>query len=776
MKKVFRQLRRNNFIKKTLRNKNVFLVPSLLFILLTILTCGSKEINYSAYVNPFIGTGERGNCYPGAQAPFGMISISPNTSFEDYDSFYARPGYKYDRDEIVGFSCTHYSGVGCHAMQDVTFMPTIGLLSNSPVHDREAYKSKFSHRLEQAEPGFYQVRLLSTEIDFAVSTTTRAGIIDLDYPETKNAHVLFMPTNNANGIIDGEISIAPEKREVSGWLRTGGFCTRDPNKYPYNVYFSAIYNQDFQDYGVWQGEQKFVGEKAAMGDSLAGYISFDCTKNNNITMKIAVSYVSVENARKNLSEVKKQNLEKIKRQTQKQWNKHLSKIKVYDVPAEDKHTFYTALYHNMLQPSIFEDINGEYIGFDDEIHKIEPGRHKYANFSLWDTYRTTVQLQAMLFPKRTSDMVHSLLLDSEQAKGGGLPVWSLANTDNGTMNGYSGSPFIANAYAFGARDFDLQKAKTKMVETALKYHPIKDSRGWEGLEEYIKYGYIPHESYPEKSVSMTVEYSIADYAIAQICSVAGDMENYQKFTRRSKNIFNLYNSESNFLQPRSHMGNWIENFDPRSSMGFDEGNSYHYTWNIPHHIEQLIKKMDRGIPVEARLDEFMSKILTRGWHIEDPYFWLGNEPCFGVPFIYNYLEKPEKTRESVRRIANNFGADYEGLVGDDDVGAMSALYIFSTLGFYPYTPGKGECVVFGPRFSKIEMSVGDQTLKLLTQNNNSINNKIKTYKINHQVRDDFFLNMEDLRVKDPVINFVMENENGTDPVKAKSNNEGVKDE
>jgi len=414
----------------------------------------------------------------------------------------------------------------------------------------------------------------------------------------------------------------------------------------------------------------------------------------------------------------------------------------------------------MLQPSIFEDINGEYIGFDDKVHKIDTDRHKYANFSLWDTYRTTVQLQAMLFPKRTSDMVHSMLLDAEQAKGGGLPVWSMANTDNGCMNGYSGSPFIANAYAFGARDFDLQKAKDKMVETALEYHPIKDSRGWDGLDEYIEYGYIPHESFPDKSVSMTVEYSIADYAIAQICSAAGDMENYQKFLKRSENIFNLYNEETNFLQPRSRYGNWIKNFYPRNTMGFDEGNSHHYSWNIPHHTHRMIQKNNQQISTEKRLDRFMSKILTREWHIEDPYFWLGNEPCFGVPFIYNFLDKPEKTKAAIDRILKNFGDDFEGLVGDDDAGALSAYYIFSTLGFYPYTPGKGDLVAFGPQFSKVEMAIGNQSFKIrMNENPNPDNARNIVLKVNGKVRKNLVINIEDLNDNNPVIDFFIDNDN-----------------
>lgn len=726
----------------------------LLVLILNTLTCSRAIVDYAAHVNPFIGTGETGNCYPGAQAPFGMISLSPNTSFEDYDNWYARPGYKYDREEIVSFTTTHISGVGCHAMQDLPFMPSVGQLDRSPVKNREAYMSKFSHQHESARPGQYQVSLLSTGIEVDMCTSTRAGIVSLDYPQTRNAHVLFTPTHSANGVADSELNIDFKTREISGWVRTGGFCWRDPSLYPYVLYFTARFNRPFKSYGVWDASNKSIGKTVVSGDSTAAFLSFDCQGSSQVLMKIAISYVSVDNARLNLTEIKGWDHAKVKRRITKLWNEHLGKIHIDGSEQQEKTIFYTALYHNMLQPSIFEDMNGEYIGFDDQVHTVDEGHHHYANFSLWDTYRTTAQLQTLLFPDRASDMVMSLIRNSDQAQGGGLPIWTIANTDNGCMNGYSAAPFIANMLAFGATDIDLEAVKDKLVQTGRSYHRIKDSRGWEGLEEYKRLGYVPYESFPEECVSMTVEYSIDDFSIAEVCRLAGDSLNYSYFLKRSKNVFNLFNSNSRFLQPRHRDGNWVADFDSCSSAGFAEGNSNHYTWNIPHHIEELIERCGGSAIAEKRLDRLMSKILIRGWPVHEPYYWLGNEPCFGIPFTYNWLDERGKTSKTLDRVLMNFRDDHEGLVGDDDVGALSALYVFSAAGLYPVKPGIGGFTVVSPRFEKMRWFLGNgMDLKIIQNDKRFFPGSQLGVKVNGEMLHGHWLQLKPLLEGDTIVEF-----------------------
>lgn len=671
------------------------------FSLLLLTSVSFAQTKPTAYVNAFIGTGANGNTYPGAQAPFGMISISPSNTFTDYDNAYTRPGYKYGEKEIRGFALTHFSGVGCHAMQDIMFMPA-NEITKSPVNDRSVYKSRFTHAAEKASPGFYSVSLQERNIDVQFTADKRSGIGEIDYKNNEDKSIVFAPTNSSNGISAGELKIDTANNCITGYITTGGFCWRDPSFLPYKIFFVVVFDTKIAASGTWKGEEKFESVDTATGNNIAAYLTF-AGGARKVKMRTAISFVSVKNAMLNLqSEIPSWNFNSVYARTHKDWEQYLNRIKIEGGTEDERTVFYTAVYHNLLQPNIFEDVNGEYIGFDFKNHTMEKGRSKYVNFSMWDTYRTTACLQAMIAPKESSDMVQSLLLDAQQ--GGAFPNWSMNNQEYGVMNGYSAFPFIANMYACGATDFDLQGVKDMMKKVSVDYFGCQGRAGWANLDDYKKYGYVPVDKHGY-GASMTIEYAIDDHAIGNICKAAGDTQSAAFYFNRSQNVFKLYNPATGFLQGRNIDGSFIQPFDSVTEKGYNEGNATQYFWSVPHGIDKLIQMAGGDKVVEKRLDAYMSNIEV-GWAPEKPYYWIGNEPCFNAVYVYNYLGAPQKAQYNVRRIVNGYYKNTpDGLPGDDDVGAMSALYIFSAMGMYPYVPGDGVFTITGPLFNKISIEV-----------------------------------------------------------------------
>lgn len=654
------------------------------------------------YVNPFIGTGSSGNCVPAATSPFGMISWGPNTVFDDYAWYDARPGYKYNSDEIISFSLTHYSGIGCHATRDIPFTFTDRKPVKSPVTDREAYASTFSKSTEYASPGEYGVLLDEGNISVKMASAERSSIAVLQFDKAEGS-VIIAPGNNANGVWDAFLEIDTENRLIKGYGGTGGFCDTPNTEHSYTVYFVAQFDADITDYGMWKNDILIDSKVAIQGDSIAAYMTFALSESPTLKIKTAISYVSIENAMLNLeSEIPAWEYSAVLLSTRQKWNDVLSRIEITSSNPDDYEVFYTALYHNCLHPNIFEDVNCEYIGFDDEIHKVQEGRHFYVNFSLWDTYRTSAALQAMLFPDRMSDMLHAILHSSIQ--GEGMPVWTLNNTDNGCMGGFSAAPFVASAYAFGSRDIELETIKNRLIASALEYIPIKDSRGWSQIDEYKALGYVPHPF--DRSVSKTAEYSIADYSIAQLCKASGDLANYRYFLDRSKSIFNLISPVNGSLQKKDANGHFVEPFDIAETIGFEEGNTAHYTFGVPH-TPVLVEMLGGSTQTNEKLDKFFSTIYTDGWNTRKPHYWLGNEPCFSSPFVYNYTGRSWESQRLMKEFASFFTPNSEGLPGDDDAGAMSAYYMFGAMGIYPYIPGKGGFVITGPMFDHVTINLNN---------------------------------------------------------------------
>ena len=681
-------------------------IYSVVTAVVVIICCSlSQAADLAQHVNPFIGTVVgSGNTYPGAQVPFGMISWSPQSG--DYRG--SPGGYNYHDQRIGGFGLIHLSGAGCDTTCDLPFMPCTGELEMAPATNRNAYSSVFSHEKETAKPGYYAVDLATWGIRFENTVTTRAGIAHIDFPATNLANVVLNPNANGTGLLDGSVSIDPDNRSISGWAKSGSFCGIKGSDY--TVYFWAEFDRPFQSFGTWSGEKKNPGATSASGKGFASYLVFDCSSKQRVRMKVGVSFVSAANAKMNLdAEIPNWNFNAVRTAARDDWNKHLGRIRIEGGTPEDRTIFYTALYHSLLMPSIFEDVNGQYIGMDHQVYDVAPGHHYLATFSGWDTYRTQAQLWGLLYPDMASDFCSSLLAMSRQSKhkgGGGFPLWSLYNDEALVMAGYPADPYIANAYAFGATNIDLAALKERMVDSGRTQRWCGRNLNctWAHLPAYQKCGYYPAEA-GGYSCSENVEYAVADFSIAQICKAAGDLENHEYFLKRSQSVFNLFNSKTGYLQRRKTDGTWVEPFDRFSGDGFMEGNAAQYTWTIPYNLEKLITLLGGKEKAEARLDEFTAELAT-GYAYQSHHYQAGNEPCFGIMPVYNWLGSPWKAQAKIRRVMEEcFQNKPNGIPGDDDSGAMAAWYIFAALGMYPEIPGIGGVTVLSPLFPRAVLTL-----------------------------------------------------------------------
>ncbi|MDR3378257.1 MAG: GH92 family glycosyl hydrolase [Verrucomicrobiae bacterium] len=706
-------------------------------------------------VNPFIGTEVgSGNTYPGAQVPWGMISWSPQSA-----DFTGTPGgYNYSCGKINGFGLTHLSGAGCNVTCELPFTPCTGNLELSPVTHRGAYDSVFAHTNETAAPGYYAVALTTWGVRFEDTVTARSGIAHLDFPATNAANVLLNPNADGVGLLDGSIVIDPDHRTISGWAKSGSFCGIKGSDY--GVYFAAEFDRPFAAFGTWSDSQKIPGATSVASQGLAGYVTFDCRTQTRVTMKVAISFVSAANAKMNLAaEIPGWDFDAVKTAASRAWNENLNRIQVKGGTREDQTIFYTALYHALMLPAIFEDVNGQYPGLDNQIYQVAPGHHFLATFSGWDTYRTQAQLWGLLYPEAASDFCSSFLAMARQTKykgGGGLPLWSLYNDETLVMAGYPADPYIASAYAFGATNFDVAALKEVMVDSGKNQRWFGRNLHftWDHLPEYEQYGYCP-SGITGYSCSLNTEYSVADFAIAQMCLATGDQENHRYFLNRSQGVFNLFNPATGYLQRKDQAGKWVEPFDRFSGAGFMEGNSAQYTWAIPHSLNRLASLMGGPEKAGARLDELTSQLAT-GYAYQSRYYEAGNEPCFGLMPVYNWLGTPWKAQDKIRTVMLNcFQNKPAGIPGDDDSGAMSAWYVFTALGMYPEIPGVGGVTVLSPLFPKAVLHLPNgKRVSIAARDASREARYIQSMKINGKAGAELWLTVDDFK-KGMSLDYVM---------------------
>jgi predicted alpha-1,2-mannosidase len=699
----------------------------------------------ASLVNPFIGTTNGGDTFPSADMPFGMIQLGPDTTP-------GRPeggGYSYNDKSIIGYSLNHLSGPGCSAEGDVPILPTTGAIPTDPA-DATA---PLDHTQETANPGYYQ--LTANGIDTQLSTTMRAGIAKFTFPSTASSGNLLFKLSDSSTPDSATHFQVVSNTEVEGFVTTGDFCGATNQ---YTVHFDMTFNQPISSFGTWtngstqandramtthlsaaqqkqaRAQAKLAGLQSLSTGGLPGsknsangklrasdgaasaqavsppvtgadgaYVTFATPADHVVKAKVGISYVSTDNAAANLTkEIPAYDFDSVKAAANTSWNQALGKIQVGGGTAAQQAVFYTGLYHSLLHPNVDSDDNGQYVGFDGQIHTTPKAHPIYSNYSGWDVYRSQSQLESMLFPQQMSDTVTSMLDDYAQT--GMLPKWNENNGEAYIMVGDPSDPIIADAYAFGARGFDTSTALTDMETEANTPGNIRP-----GLSDYINDGYLPIDGTFNccnfyGNVSTQEEYNAADSSISQFASALGNSSVADTFATRANNWQNVYNPATGFLQPKLTDGAFQSGFDPTSQNGFVEADAYVYAAELPFDVAGLAAAEGGNANWEKFLDGLTSSVTGMG----ATQAQLGNEPSFDIPWEYDYVGAPDKAQKVVREVQDALYTDTPGgLAGNDDLGAMSSWLVFSALGAYPETPGSATVALGSPEFTSIAIHLGN---------------------------------------------------------------------
>lgn len=657
-------------------------------------------------VDPIIGTMGGGNTFPGASLPFGMIQWSPDTNREAW--------YFHNEKHLYGFSLTHISGAGCPLYGDFGVLPVTAELGGSPGSGSSTYEADFDHAQEETHPGYYKLTL-GNGVRVELTVTERAGIARFTFPAGAPARLLVNAGSSAN-IDESEIALSGSQ-DFAGWARAGHFCGSDSH---YKVYATGRFNKPFTKAALWQDSTIEHDAKTAHGKRSGAWLDFGNTQ--EVLLKVSVSFVSEDSARGNLENgIPGWNFDQVRQLAKGKWSTMLDRVTVEGGTPEQRKIFYTGVYHSFLSPTLFSDEDLQYIGFDDKVHSLLGTTQKaqYANFSDWDIYRNTVQWQALFDPVREGDMMQSLVNDAEQS--GWFPRWPAANDVTYVMGGDSPVVLLSSSYAFGAQNFDTEKALDYMVKAGTQ--PGKAPHNGEErpfLEQYLKLGYTPIDQ-DEIAASRTLEYASDDFAIAQFAKLLGHQDIAARFLKQSENWKNLVDPETKWIRPRNSDGSWLQGFDAEKSLprrnnapvatdqkGFEEGNTYQYSFMVPFDYPALFAAMGGEQVVEPRLDKFFTALRCWG----KPCYNIENEPDFVVPYAYVFAGQPWKTQEVVTRIAKDtFKPSPDGIPGNDDLGATSGVYIWDALAMYPAVPGVAGLVLGTPMFDKATLKLsGDRTL------------------------------------------------------------------
>ncbi len=788
-------------------------------ILVLTFTLAAQTRDLTKWVNPFIGTGGHGHTFPGATMPFGMVQLSPDTRTDNWDG---SSGYHYSDDIIYGFSHTHLSGTGIPDYCDILFMPTIGETGYFKEYEEkgvEWYASKFSHTNEKAEPGYYSVKLNKNDILAEVTATTRVGLHRYTFPKTGKANIV-LDLKWRDKVLDSEIKVVGNHR-IEGFRRSSSWAKDQV------IYFVAEFSKPFVRSLAQSGAGEYPGPDGPPKGVATAYntadlqhiYQFDVTSGEKILLKVALSPVSIEGARKNLAaELPGWDFAKVRADAKAAWNKELSKIEVSGGTDAQTTTFYTALYHTMIQPNIFQDVDGAYLGHDRKIHNIATdgvsgtrvssphvskgqtattlanvnennprlkplatagGSDEYTVFSLWDTFRAAHPLYTIIDQKRTVDFINTFIRQYEQ--GGRLPVWELAGNETDCMIGYHSVSVIADAMAKGIKGFDYEKAY------AAAKHSAELDR--DGLAAYKKRGYISMEDENE-SVSKTLEYAYDDWCIAKMSSIMARRyedwllttnkqlasplpeqmyaADYEKYSKRARSFENLFDPATGFMRPKKN-GGFVTPFAPNEvTFNFTEGNSWVYSFFVPQDINRLMELQGGREKFAAKLDELFTttdKLTGR----EQPditgligQYAHGNEPSHHIAYLYDYAGQPWKTQRLVRKIMDEFYKPApDGLIGNEDCGQMSAWYVLSASGFYDVTPGLPIYAFGTPLFKEVKYNLeSGKIFTIKAPNVSATNIYIKSAKLNGQNYERSYISHEDL-MKGGVLEFEMASTPGT---------------
>nr|WP_202532285.1 GH92 family glycosyl hydrolase [Streptomyces sp. SID3212] len=696
-----------------------------------------------AYVDPLIGSTNAGNTYPGAVQPFGMLAWSPQNSRGSQVSTPAPGGYEYGATKIRGFSLTHLNGVGCYgANGDIPVMPYVGEVDSSPTADTTdaKYASTFSHADETAEAGYYKVGLASGA-SAELTTTPRTGSGRFGFPADKPASMLFRTSNSETGSGDATVRVNPAARTVTGSVSAGNFCGPQSanNRHDlYTLYFTAHFDQPFAKTGTWTDTTLNPGSTSASGGTGYGsngipaagkgsgaYVTF-APGTARVQAKVAISYVSAANAEANLraENPPRKTFDAVRSQAGSAWRSELDKIKVSGGSDAQRTTFYTALYHSMLEPTLTSDVDGRYLGADRAPHRLAKGQKaQYGTFSGWDQYRAQVQLMTLLNPRAGSDYAQSLFNYANQ-RDGEWDRWLLENGKTSVMSGDPSAAALAGIHAFGGRDFDVRGALRSLITAAtVPTANDSDSAGCNvecvgqrpALDKYLELGYVPADGcHCWGGAAETLEDAAADHGLSELAGAVGDRANQKAFLERSgawRYVFDANATpQGGYMRDRKADGTWVGgSFSPGTESGFVEGTSARYTWMVYSDVAGLARAMGGNETAVKRLDAFFrTPEGAFDFSAQDPTRYdPTNEPDINAPYLYDYLGAPWKTQETVRAELDQLWTDRPGgIPGNDDAGTMSSWYVFSALGMYPQVPSRADLVLSAPLFPRAVIRTG----------------------------------------------------------------------
>ena len=688
--------------------------------------------NPAGYVNTLIGTSNSGETWPGADTPFGMVQWSPENTNGNQTRTVEPGGYGYDNTRVRGFSLTHLSGTGCAgASGDIPFMPYVGSVNSSPSADSgdSTYASNFSHSNETATAGYYRAQLASG-VNTELTATTRTGSGRFTYP-SGTATMLVRTSNSEVGSSNATVNIDAAARTISGSVTSGNFCGYiNPigRRSYYTLYFQAVFDRPFASVGTWQDRTLRANTTSASGGTTygtdgwpvagrgsGGYVTFDLTEGRTVNARVGISYVSAANAQANLNAENPTgtSFDTVRQRATSAWDTELGRMEVNGGTTAQLTTFYTALYHAMLHPNVFSDVNGQYTGMDQQVHGLSTGQKaQYANFSGWDVYRGQLQLITLLRPDIGGDIAQSLYNQANQ-NGGVWDRWTHNQGGTHVMTGDPAHAALPSIYAFGGRDFDASGALTSMLHSATTVTAADRSRdGWNvmvvgerpSLDKWLSLHYVPTNGNAWGGAGETLEVAVDDFALSQLAGRLGDTTNQRTFLARGQYWKNVFNSgNGGYIQNRNDNGTW-PSFTPATNDGFAEGSAAQYTWMVPQNVRGLFDRMGGNSAAVNRLNTFFHNA-DGSWALSgagDLKSDLANEPSIWTPWLYDFAGAPFRTQETVRQVVNQLWTTGPGgIPGQDDLGAMSAWYVWAAIGMHPLAPGRGELLLASPLFTQV---------------------------------------------------------------------------
>ncbi|RXQ96253.1 glycoside hydrolase family 92 protein [Ancylomarina salipaludis] len=698
-----------------IKNILIFLALSL-----SIYSCHTAK-DYTQWVDPFIGTGGHGHTYPGAQVPFGMVQLSPDTRNDE--SWDGCGGYHYSDSSIIGFSHTHLSGTGVSDYGDILLMPITGkvdLNSGTSQKPDSGYRSRFSHENETATPGYYSVFLDDYQVKAELTATERVGFHRYTFTQTGDINIL-LDLIHRDPVIDSEIEITGPKT-IQG-KRRSKYWAGDQH-----LFFAIEFSKPFNATKIFDNQNETASSQSIKGKKLQATALFSVKEGEQLEIKVALSAVSAEGARKNLEhESAKLDFDKARQLASTKWNKSLSKIEVEGGSIKEKRIFYSALYHSLLTPNISQDVDGQYRGMDGMVHQAT-GFTNYTVFSLWDTFRALHPLLSIVEPERTGDFVKCLVQKSKEF--GELPMWELASNDTRCMIGYHAVSLITDAYVKGITNFNLEEAYIEMKKTAMLNK--------RGLKAYKTLGYVPSNK-SSQGVSKTLEYAYNDWCIAQVAKALNKHEDYDYFMNRASNYKNIYDPSVGFMRGKNDDHTWVKNFDPTAvGYNYTEGNSFQYSLFVPHDIAGITNLLGGKKELENWLDRlFTTEMEHELEELTDVsgligQYAHGNEPSHHMAYLYNYANASWKTQHMVRHIMETqYNDTPDGLCGNEDCGQMSAWYVLSAMGLYSDCPGSPTYSIGSPIFDKVTLHLdNDKTFIINAKNNGKKQPYIKSAHLN----------------------------------------------